>query len=56
MSNREIGDIPNVSPLYQAAIAMKEAFDSFIEAGFTEDQTIKILVSMFGPNFEGDQQ
>ena len=35
-----------ISPLMSVAIMMHESFQSFIQAGFTEDQAIKLLVEL----------
>jgi len=40
MNDRSTGD------LIEAAIEFKRLFDAFVQAGFTEDQTINILTLM----------
>ena len=32
--------------LYFAALSLKEIYDAFIQAGFTEDQSLKVIVML----------
>ncbi|ANA87281.1 hypothetical protein SEA_GIBBLES_45 [Gordonia phage Gibbles] len=38
--------VPHVTPMQEGMNAMKEIFDSYIDAGFTENQAIKLVAQM----------
>lgn len=44
--NGENNIIPFVTDMAVAAIGMKEMFDSWLEAGFTESQAIELLAKV----------
>jgi len=43
-----MSDLPrnDITPLTQLAIIMHESFTSFVAAGFTEEQALKIIIEL----------